>query len=44
MLVTGAVSTTRQDRVLLSLVMEEETEEDKDNPYLVVHPNYVLEP
>ena len=32
-----------QDHVLLSLVTEEEGEEEKENPYLVVHPNYVVE-
>ncbi len=30
-----------QDRVLLPLVTAEE--EEKDDPYLVVHPNYLIE-
>ena len=30
-----------QDHVLLPLITEEE--EDKENPHLVVHPNYVVE-
>ena len=29
--------------MLLPLVTEEEGEEEKDNPHLVVHPNYVVE-
>ena len=37
------VSLPLQDHVLLPLVTEEEGEEEKENPYLVVHPNYVVE-
>jgi hypothetical protein len=39
------VYTVVQDHVLLPLVMEEggAGEGSEDNPYLVVHPNYVIE-
>ena len=29
--------------MLLPLLMEEDGDNEEDNPYLVVHPNYVIE-
>lgn len=33
-----------QDRVLLPLVADEDDGKDKDDPVVVVHPNYFIEP